>query len=73
MHEENGPLFRPTPIDTNTLILTVKSLHETKPFESDGIPLRFIKDSLFVTAYYLTQIINTSIVTGIFPTQWKTL
>ncbi len=59
------------PGDNWTLILTVKSLHETKSFGSDGIPLRFIKDSLFVTAYYLTQIINTSIVSGIFPTQWK--
>ncbi len=70
-HKENGTLFRATPTDTDTINLTVKSLHETKSFGSDGIPLCFIEDSLFITAYYLTQIINTSIVTGIFPTQWK--
>ncbi len=33
--------------------------------------MRFIKDALYVIAFYLTCIINTSIVTGIFPTSWK--
>ncbi len=38
---------------------------------SDGIPMKFIKDALFVVAFYLTCIVKTSIVTGIVPTAWK--
>lgn len=66
-----GPHFRPQPVDTNTIILTIKHLRESKSFGSDNISLRFIKDSLFVIAFYLTCIINTSITTGFFPTLWK--
>ncbi len=64
-------LFRPQPVDTNSIILTIKHLRNTASFGSDNISLCFIKDSLYVTAYYLTQIINTSIVTGVFPKVWK--
>ena len=38
---------------------------------SDGMPLKFIKDALPVIVSYLTTIMNTSIVTGNFPTTWK--
>ena len=68
---DNVQKFRPQPIDVNTVILTIKHLNSTKSFGSDNISLRFIKDSLFVTVFYLTHIINTSIVTGIFPDTWK--
>ena len=63
--------FRPQPVDINTTILTLKSLNETRSVGSDGISFKFIKDSLYFTAFYLTIIINTSIVTGIFPQAWK--
>ncbi len=63
--------FRPQPVDTNTVILTLKSLNETRSVGSDGISFKFIKDSLYFTAFYLTIIINTSIVTGVFPQTWK--
>ena len=63
--------FKPQPVDTETIILTIKNLNETRSAGSDGIPLRFIKDSLYVIVFYLTCIINISIVTGIFPTVWK--
>ena len=66
----NSP-FRPQPVDTNTVILTIKQLNDSKSFGSDNVSLRFIKDALFAIAFYLTSIINTSIVTGIFPTTWK--
>ncbi len=33
--------------------------------------MRFIKNALYFIAFYLTCIINTSIVTGVFPTSWK--
>ncbi len=63
--------FRPKPVDTNTIISTLKSLNETCAVGSDGISFKFIKDSLYFTAFYLTIIINTSIVTGVFPQVWK--
>ncbi len=63
--------FRPQPVDTDTIILTVKGLKNTSSVGSDGIPLTFIKDSLYFIAFYLTFLFNTSIVTGIFPTTWK--
>ena len=63
--------FRPQPIDINTLILTIKSLKATNSYGSDGIPFRFLIDSLPVTIYYILIIINTSIVTGVHPSLWK--
>ncbi len=46
--------FRPEPVDVRTVILTIKHLQETQSFRSDKISLRFIKDSLYIIAYYLT-------------------
>ncbi len=66
-----GACFRPEPVDTDTVILTIKSLKETKAVGSDGIPLRFLKDALTVIISYITCIINTSLVMGIFPKAWK--
>ena len=63
--------FRPTPVDCETVILTIKDLRETSAVGSDGISLRFIRDGLFILAFYLTVIINTSIVTYTFPDLWK--
>ncbi len=60
-------LFRLSPVDTNTVILTIKQLKKTNSAGSDGITLRFLQDSLPVTIPYITTIINTSIVTGNFP------
>ena len=67
----NSMKFRPQPVDINTIILTVKGLNETRSVGSDGISLKFVKDSLCIIAFYLTFIINTSIVTGVFPQDWK--
>ncbi len=63
--------FRPQPVNVNSVILTVKDLNNTRSAGSDGIQLNFIKDSLYASAFYLTIIINTSFVTGIFPNAWK--
>ncbi len=68
---DDGNVFRPCPVNVETIILTIKSLKETRSVDSDGISMRFIKDALYVIAFYITCIINTSIVTGIFPTSWK--
>ena len=63
--------FMPTPVNCETVILTIKDLRETSAVGSDGISLRFIRDGLFILAFYLTVIINTSIVTYTFPDLWK--
>ncbi len=63
--------FRPQPVDVNTVILTIKELRNTNSVISDNIQLKFIKDSLYAVASYLTCIINTSMVTGEIPSLWK--
>lgn len=63
--------FRPQPVNINTVILTIKHLKATNSYGSDGIPLRFLIDSLPVTIFFINIIINTSIVTGIYPDPWK--
>ena len=63
--------FMPQPVDTDTAILTVKDLNTTTSVSSDNIGLRFLRDALCVILPFLTCIINTSIVTGVFPAAWK--
>ncbi len=63
--------FRPKPVGTDTVLLTINSLNETRSVGSDSISLKFIKDGLYVIAFYLACIINTSLVTGTFPQAWK--
>ena len=65
--------FRPTPVDCENVILTIKDLSSTNSCGSDGIGYRFILDGLFILAFYITVIINrsTSIVTKCYPSQWK--
>lgn len=67
----NIPIFRPQPVDVNTVILTFKSLRVTNSYGSDGIPYSYLKDALPVLNFYMTTIINTSIVTGLSPKLWK--
>ncbi len=64
-------MFRPQPTDSRTIILVLKQLKNSSAHGSDGIPTRFLKESLPVIITYLTCIINTSIVTGTFPSPWK--
>lgn len=73
---ENRPFiwhrkFRPQPVTVLTVIDIVKNLKNKNSSGADGISSRFLKDSLPVIAFYLTIIINTSIVTGIVPSEWK--
>ena len=65
------PLFRPTPVSVEVVILTFKRLKETHAIGSDNIAYCFIRDSLPVTSFYITVIVNTSIVTGLYATFWK--
>ena len=63
--------FKPSPVDVNTIILTIRELNNTKAFGSDGIAFKFIQESLPIITFYIMVIINTSIVTHVFPHQWK--
>ena len=63
--------FRPEPVDANTIILTIKNLRPINSVGSDGITLRFVRDALCAILPFLTCIINTSLVTGVFPEAWK--
>ena len=67
----NSHKFRPQPVDVNTVILTFKELHKTNSFGSDAISYRYLKDALPVLCFYITVIVNTSIITGSFPKLWK--
>ncbi len=67
----NTDYFRPQSIDVNTVILTIKDLNITSAVGLVGISLKYGKDILPVIAFILTCIINTSIVTGVFPSDWK--
>ena len=63
--------FRPQPVDVETVILTIKSLNETRSVGCDSIALNFVRDSLHIIVFYLTVIVNTSLTTGVFPEIWK--
>lgn len=63
--------FRPQPVTVETVILTIKHLKDTRAVGADGIALQFVRDSLPVIVFYILIIINTSIVTGIYPSLWK--
>ena len=69
--QQGLPLFRPIPVSVDVVILTFKRLKETNAVGSDNLEYRFIRDSLPVTAFYITIIVNTSIVTRIYATMWK--
>ncbi len=70
-YETPDTMFRPSPTTWETVTLIIKHMKNTNSYGSDGIPFRYIKDSLPVIVSYLTCILNTSIATGIVPTSWK--
>ena len=48
-----------------------KDLNETNAWGCDNIPFKYLRDALPVLAFYITIIVNTSIVTGFYPKLWK--
>lgn len=70
-NDNSAEMFRPSPTTWETVTLIIKHMKNINTHGSDGIPLRYIKDSLPVIIIYLTCILNTSIVTGVVPTDWK--
>ena len=75
--EPNDPVFvprrrfRPQPVNCDQIVLTVNDMKNKQSHGNDGITTRFLKDSLSVLTFYITIIVNTSIVTGKIPKKWK--
>ena len=63
--------FRPSPVNVEKVARIVNNLKNTNSHGPDNITSRFLKDSMPVIGFYLTIIINTSIVTGKVPIEWK--
>lgn len=66
-----GSTLRLQPVDTDTVVLAIKDLNETSYVGCDGIPMKYTNDAICIIAFYITCIINTSIVTRVFPIAWK--
>ena len=67
----NTFFYLPQPVQAADVILAISKLKNTKSTEHDQINLQHIKESQMVTIPYITLIINTSIVTKVFPKPWK--
>ena len=65
------PLWSPQSVQASDEILATSKLKNTKSTGNDVINLQHMKESLMVTIPYITLIINTSIVTKVFPKPWK--
>ena len=61
----------PQPVQAADVILAISKLKNTKSTGHDQINLQHVKESPMVTIPYITLIINTSIVTKVFPNPWK--
>ena len=64
-------VYRTEPVDANTVILTVTNINTTTSVGSDGTALRFVRDARSVTVPFLSCLVNTSVVTGVFREAWK--
>ena len=77
-HERTHPritkkssLWSPQSEKAVDVILAISKLKNTKSTGHDQVNLQHVKESLMVTIPYITLIINTSIVTKLFPKPWK--
>ena len=64
-------LWSPQPVQAADIILAISKLKDTKSTGHDQINLQHFKESLMGTIPYIALIINTSIVTNLFPKPWK--
>lgn len=65
-------LFEFTPINEEFTLAYLKKMKTGKAVGLDGIPARLLKDSAEIICKPLTKIVNSSLATGIVPTDWKT-
>lgn len=59
------------PVTEKSVLKVIKSLKNSRAIGYDGIPTIVIKKAMNVIVFPLTYIINTSILTGVFPELWK--
>ena len=64
---ENSSLWSPQPVQAADVTLAISKFKTTESTGHDQISLQHVKKSLMVTIPYITLIINTSIVTKVFP------
>ena len=69
--QNSNTKFRPKLVTVDAVILVIKTLNESNAFSCDGITLQFIRDVLPVIVFYITVIVNASIVTGTNSPLWK--
>lgn len=63
--------FRPAPITMHELKDIISNISNTSSVGNDNISLKYLKDSSDIIFEYILVIVNTSITTGVFPSQWK--
>ena len=63
--------FKPRPITLPELGRTIAAMNSSGAVGSDGVSLSAVKRCLPVLAPHLLRIVNTSIVTCVFPETWK--
>ena len=63
--------FSLKPVTESQIIKIVRSLNNTNSTGTDTISTKILKDAIGVLAAPITWIVNTSILTGIFPDMWK--
>jgi len=64
-------VFHLTEVSESTIISIVNGLENKKATGVDGIPIKFIKAEPSSFGSLVTQLINSSIKSGIFPDLWK--
>ena len=68
----NAPIFDVKSL-TNVQVLQacLAALPKAKGRSVDNLPLIYYRESMCVAAKYMTDIFNTSLITGIYPDAWK--
>ena len=64
-------IFKFSPVSENEILNLLLELKEKKATGIDQLPSNLLKDAAPVIAKPLSHIINTSLTTSIFPTEWK--
>lgn len=63
--------FRLQPVHPDQIAFIITKMKNKNSHGSDGMTTRFLKDSLSILNFYISVIVNTSIVTHAVPRNWK--
>ena len=72
LKDKTVQLFTIKPVSVQKVKKVLKSLKNKSSSGTDGINARVLKDACDGLAVPLTELVNTSIVSGEFPNKWKT-